>query len=105
MKYVTCHYNNKNYKWSNYNFSIFIVLISIDMIFTVSVFYFRVGVSWTKFVIIRVEKYKAEEITEETPWIETTAGIATISVISFVVLAAIVVIIACFCFKVRSPGR
>ncbi|XP_052778547.1 cadherin EGF LAG seven-pass G-type receptor 1-like [Mya arenaria] len=61
------------------------------------------GNSWTAFSISRVEKYYTEE--ENTPWIETTAGIITVSVVCVVAFLLIVAGIAVAMYKYRKTGR
>ncbi|XP_052778541.1 protein dachsous-like [Mya arenaria] len=61
------------------------------------------GSSWTAFSITRVEKYYTEE--ENTPWIETTAGIITVSVVCGVAFLLIVAGIAVAMYKYRKTGR
>ncbi|XP_060602144.1 cadherin-23-like isoform X2 [Ruditapes philippinarum] len=63
------------------------------------------GISWTSFVITRVEKFQPDSTEEESePWIKTTPGIVTVSVVAAAVFALVVIAIACLCYTWRHPS-
>ncbi|KAL4226468.1 Protocadherin Fat 4 [Mactra antiquata] len=62
------------------------------------------GISWTSFVIKRVEKYVVTESEESTPWIKTTAGVVTVGVLSTLGFIVILVICIVCIYKLREPS-
>ncbi|XP_053377420.1 cadherin-23-like [Mercenaria mercenaria] len=63
------------------------------------------GIGWSSFVITRVEKYTPDSTEEDsTPWIKTTPGIVTVSVIAAVVFILLVIGVVYCCYKWRNPS-
>lgn len=61
------------------------------------------GIGWTSFAITRVEKYSPDTSEESTPWIKTTAGIVTVSVLSAAVFVLAVIGCVYLAYKMRNP--
>lgn len=56
------------------------------------------GIGWTSFVITRVEKYFIKQEASSTPWLKTTAGIVTLSVLIplLCIVAVIITVVAIY---------